>query len=84
MTDTPIETVQLREAWQSLGHRLAVAGGCLIGLISLFHHVPVSTASLRGAALYIAIRLIAKVGLFALERALDLGPGITTSQEQSQ
>ncbi len=74
MTDTTVETVQLREAWTGLGHRLAVAGGCLIGLISLFHHVPASTASLRGAGLYIAIRVIAKWGLIALERAIELSP----------
>ncbi len=84
MTDRAVKTVQLRAAWHSLGHCLAVAGGSLIGLISLFHHVPVSTASLRGGALYLAIRLISKAGLAALELAISLGTEAKTSQEQSK
>ncbi len=70
MTDTAVDTERLRSAWRSLGHRVAVAGGCLVALVSLFHHVPLSTASLRGGAAYLAARLIARWGLLALEQAL--------------
>ena len=62
----------MREAWRSMGHRAAVAAGALAALISLFHHVPVSIASLRGAGAYIAVLLVAKYGLVAFERARAL------------
>ena len=79
MTDTPVESARLRATWIGLAHRLAVAGACAVGLLSLFHHAPATTACLRGGALYVAIRVIAKLGLFAVERAIALEPETTTT-----
>ena len=53
-----------------LVRRAAVASGCLAGLISLFHHVPVSIAALRGGAAFLGVLLVGRVGLAALERSL--------------
>ncbi len=72
MSDRSSGEVSLQATWRSLAHRAAVAGGCLAALISLFHHVPVSTASLRGAAAYAVVLLVARLGLYALEHALAL------------
>jgi len=60
-----IET-SLSTAWRSLGTRAAVTGGSLAALISLFHHVPVSTAALRGGAAWIALLVGTRIGALAL------------------
>ena len=83
MSDRGSDGLSLRTAWQSLGHRLAVAGGCLAALISLLNHVPVLTASLRGAAAYAVVLVVAKVGLFALERALALEARMEASDDET-
>ncbi len=61
----------VRDAWRPLGHRIAVASGSLVGLVSLLNDVRVSTASLRGAAAYFAILLTSWLGSLAMDRALD-------------
>ncbi|MCZ6597403.1 MAG: hypothetical protein O7B99_07190 [Planctomycetota bacterium] len=60
----------MEQSWRALGRRTAVFAGCLVALISLFHHVPVSVASVRGGVAYFAVLLVAKLGGFALEKAL--------------
>ena len=74
MTDRALDAGHLRSLWRSFAHRIAVAGGSLVALISLLHHVPLSTACLRGGAAFVAVRLVARAGLFALERALASAP----------
>ena len=64
--------MSLQATWRSLGHRLAVAGACLAALISLLNHVPLYTASLRGVVAYAAVLVVAKLGLFALERSIAI------------
>ncbi|MEW6073163.1 MAG: hypothetical protein AB1726_11315 [Planctomycetota bacterium] len=76
--------LSLAAAWRSLSHRLAVAGGCLAALVSLLNHVPVRTASLRGAVAYAAVLVVAKLGLFALERALALEARKETPEEETK
>ena len=61
--------VPLRTAWRSFHGRLAVAGGSLVGLVSLVHHVPVSTACARGAVCFVALLVVGRVGGAALARA---------------
>lgn len=80
MTDRAVDPEHLRSTWRSLGCRVAVAGGCLVALVSLFHHVPVSTASLRGGVAFVALRLIARWGLFAVEQALGSGDARKTRE----
>ena len=72
MSDRGSGEPSLQGTWQSLAHRLAVAGGCLAALISLLNDVPVSMASLRGAAAYAAVLVVAKLGLIALLRAVSI------------
>ena len=62
--------VSLQAAWRPLARRVAVAAGCFTALISLLHHVPVSVASMRGAATFFAVVLVAKLGLSAVEASL--------------
>jgi hypothetical protein len=84
MSDRSSGEVSLQTTWRSLAHRAAVAGGCLAALISLFHHVPVSTASLRGATAYAVVLLVARLGLFALERALEFDAQAESQDEEPQ
>jgi len=72
MTDRSYDAVSLRSAWRSLGHRLAVAGGCVAALVSLLNHAPVLNASLRGVVAYAAVLIVARLGLFALQYSLRL------------
>ncbi len=72
MVDRAPGEALLRAAWRSLSHRLSVAAGSFVALLSLFHHVPIPTASMRGAATYFAVLLASRLGLFALQRAVEL------------
>ena len=72
MVDRGSGEVPLVSAWRSLGRRVSVAGGSFVALLSLFHHVPVSTAALRGGGTWIALLLATRLGCFALEHALRM------------
>jgi hypothetical protein len=67
MSDRGADGLPLRTAWTALSHRLAVAAGSFVALVALFHHVPILQTSLRGLAAWAAVRLVAKLGLLALE-----------------
>jgi len=69
MSDKPSGAIHPAAA-RPLLRRTAVAAGCFAGLISLFHHVPVSIAALRGGAAFLGVLFVGKVGLAALERSL--------------
>jgi hypothetical protein len=81
---SPVE-VPLHHAWRVFATRLAVAAASFVALLSLFHHVPASTAALRGAATFIALRIAARIALAALQRseALDRGNGVQGGAEES-
>ncbi len=83
MSDKSDGEIQLRHAWRSLSHRLAVAGGSFVALLSLFHHVPVSVAAMRGAAGYFALLIVSKLGLAALSWALQLDSRARAREEES-
>ncbi len=69
MVDRATGEAALRNAWRSFAHRLAVVGGCFVALLSLFHHVPASTAALRGGVAWLAVQALARVGAVALRMA---------------
>ena len=69
MVDRSTAELRLTSAWRSLGTRVAVAGGSGMALLSLFHHVPPSTAALRGGATWLALLLVTRAGAFALRSA---------------
>ena len=71
MSDRGFEEASLRLAWRPFGRRVAVAAGSLVALISLFYHVPVSVASLRGGLAFASVLVVMKLGLFALEKSLS-------------
>jgi len=66
MTDNGYDEFSLHTAWRAIGHRVAVIGGCFVGLIALFNHVPVSTAALRGGAAWLAVQVLAWLSGLAL------------------
>jgi len=70
MPDKPSGEAYRASSALPLARRAAVAAGCFVGLISLFHHVPVSIAALRGGATYLAVLIVGRLGLAALERSL--------------
>lgn len=72
MVDRASAEVSLTSAWRSLGRRVAVTGGSLVALVSLFHHVPVSTAALRGAGAWFALLLATRLGATLLRHAVRL------------
>ena len=74
----------LRDAARALGLRLAAAGGCSVALLALWHHVPVWLASLQGAAALLALALVARLGAFALGRALELDRRARATREEAR
>jgi len=74
----------LRDAASALGRRLAAAGGCSVALLSLWQHAPVWLACLRGGAALAALGIGARLGVFALARALELDRGTATVREESR
>lgn len=83
MSDKGYGGPDLRPTWRSLAHRVAVAGGSLVALISLFHHVPVSVAALRGAIAYVAVLAVSRLGWVALERALSIDRSAARSGDET-
>ncbi len=84
MSDRGSEEVSLRLAWRPFERRVAVAAGCLVALISLFHHVPVSVASLRGGLAFASVLAVMKLGLFALEKSLAADKAAGRGEEEPQ
>jgi len=78
MTDTSITAHPLSAAWLAFGRRAAVVGGALAALVSLFFHTPVWVASLRGAAAWLALRVL--VRLLAHVQLASIGPERPTSK----
>ena len=72
MSDIGPGGLPLRQTWRSIGRRAAVAAGSLAALLSLLYRAPLTTAALRGFAAWAAVLAIVKLGLFALERAVEL------------
>ena len=70
MVDKAPDASALSAAWRSLGQRIAVAGGCFVALLSLFHHVPTSTAALRGGIAWIGVLALTRFSGFVLKQAL--------------
>lgn len=81
MSDRAHSDLPARDAWRAMGHRAAVAAGALAALISLIHHVPVSVASLRGGLAWLAVLVVAKLGLVAFERACSLERRAASEEE---
>ena len=84
MADRAPDEALLREAWRSVGHRFAVLGGSFVALLSLFHHVPVSTAALRGGSTWLAVLVVARLGLVALARAAELDRAAEPDREPAE
>ena len=83
MTDKRFDEVALRHTWRPLSHRFAVATGSFVALVSLFHHVPISTAALRGAGAFVAMLIVARLGLLAMEKTVELDkPNETVEDER--
>ncbi len=71
MADKPSGGAYRAASALPLVRRAAVAAGCFAGLISLFNHVPVSIAALRGGVTYLVVLIVGRIGLAALERSLS-------------
>lgn len=55
MSDSPQGMGSLDASWFGFGRSLAVAAGAVLALISLYFHVPVWVAALRGGLAFLAI-----------------------------
>jgi len=64
MADSRPEGANLEAAWLGFGQRVAVAAGAAFALISLLFHVPVWVAALRGALLFICLRIVVRATLW--------------------
>jgi hypothetical protein len=69
MTDNGCDEFSLVASWRAIGHRIAVIGGCFVGLISLFNHVPVSTVAMRGGATWFGVLIVSWLSSLALDWA---------------
>jgi len=83
VTDRAHDEIPLRDLCTSLGHRIAVAGGCLVALLSLLNHVRVSTAAVRGGLTFLAVLLVARWGFAALCQAHALDEAERNDEEES-
>jgi hypothetical protein len=70
MPDRARDDASLGLLWSSFGRRLAVAGGALVALVSLLHHVPLGITTLRAGAAFLAVSLGSRLGWLALDRSL--------------
>jgi hypothetical protein len=61
-------------AWLAFGRRAAVAGGALAALVSLFFDAPVWVASLRGALVWVAVRVLVRLCAHAQLASLGSEP----------
>ncbi len=85
MVDKAPSEAAVRAEWRSFGSRIAVAGGCFIALVSLFHHVPASTAALRGALAWGGVLALTRFSGWVLMHALRFDAqqaGEKASEEQ--
>lgn len=61
MTDKSLTAHPLAAAWLAFGGRCAAAGGAFCALLSLWFDAPVWVASLRGAAVWLALRWLIRL-----------------------
>lgn len=73
--------VSLHSDWRQLARRLAVGAGALCALLSLIQNAPPHVASLRGALTAAGVLAVARLGLFALERAVAADRQRATTEE---
>ena len=83
MVDKNSEGFSLHPAWQTVASRIAVASGASVALISMMQHTPAWVASLRGAAAFFIVRIVARWGLTALEQALSADHAQANETEES-
>ena len=69
MRNPLIKRIQLHSTWRAFVYRMAVNGACLTALLSLLCGASVSTASLRGGALWLVLLLIGSLGRWLLEKS---------------
>ena len=67
-SDTSPGAPALASTWTALGHRLAATVGAGAALLALVRHVPVGTASLRGALAWLAILSVSRSARALLDR----------------
>lgn len=77
MVDTQSKAHPLSAACLALGARVAVAGGAACALLSLLFDAPVWVASLRGAAVWFALRWLARLTARSAVATLDPGADST-------
>lgn len=68
-TNARVVEAGLRSSWNALAARVAAIAGVVAALLALFHEAPVSRACLRGALAFIAVRLVARAGWWAVRRS---------------
>jgi len=72
------------EAARELLRRLAAAGALVVALVSLLQHAPVWIACARGVATLVALGVGTRLGVWALERALDFDHAARVSKEEAK
>jgi hypothetical protein len=60
MADSPLESGSLGASWFGFGRSLAVATGALLALLSLYFHVPVWVAAVRGGLAFLGVWAIVR------------------------
>ncbi|MCA8980206.1 MAG: hypothetical protein H6831_11495 [Planctomycetes bacterium] len=76
--------ISLDRYWTALGRFVAVFSGALVVLLGLLADVPLLTACARGFAAYVAVRVVTRVGAWAIAWTGSLTPreeAIEASQE---
>lgn len=66
--------ISLDRYWTALGRFAAVFSSALVVLLGLFADVPLLAACGRGFAVFLAVRVLTRVGAWAIARAGSIAP----------
>jgi len=83
-SDTSPGAPALAPTWTALGHRLAATVGAGAALLALVRHVPVGTASLRGASAWLAILVVTRSARALLDRRPPPGPAVAPPERSAE
>lgn len=72
------------EAARELLRRLSAAAALVVALVSLLQHAPVWVACARGVATLVLLGFGTRLGVAALERALDCDRAARLSKEEAK
>jgi hypothetical protein len=76
--------VSLDRYWTAFGRLAAVFSGALVVLLGLLADVPLLTACGRGFAAYVAVRVLTRIGAWAIAWSGSIAPPAPTAEQAQE